>query len=126
MKIGRWTIHDHHPHGTLTVPEILKVSSNICTAKIGAMLGAERPGAYLKSFGYGRTSGAAGMVGELPGLFSSPSKWPEVRIANVSFGQGISVTALQLASAFATLANEGVRMKPFLVRSVRRECESAA
>jgi cell division protein FtsI (penicillin-binding protein 3) len=121
MRIGRWRIRDHHPYATLSVPEILKVSSNICTAKIGALLGAERLGKYLTAFGYGRTSGAAGLVGEIRGLFSSPSSWPEVRLANVSFGQGISITALQLASSFATLANDGLRMKPFLIQSIRRE-----
>jgi cell division protein FtsI (penicillin-binding protein 3) len=119
MRIGRWTIHDHHPHGTLTVPEILKVSSNICSAKIGMMLGAERLREYLEAFGFGRPSGAVGLVGELRGLMSAASSWPEVRVANVSFGQGVSVTALQLASSFATLANEGVRMKPHVIRSVR-------
>jgi cell division protein FtsI (penicillin-binding protein 3) len=121
MRIGRWTIHDHHKHAWMTVPEILQVSSNICTAKIGMMLGAERLGTYLQAFGLGRVTGAQGLLGEVPGIVSSWRKWPEIRIANVSFGQGLSVTAVQLAAAFATLANGGVRMKPYVVQSVQRE-----
>jgi cell division protein FtsI (penicillin-binding protein 3) len=51
---------------------------------------------------------------------ADPAKWGEVRTANISFGQGISVTPLQIAAAFSTLANDGKRMKPFVVKSVRR------
>jgi cell division protein FtsI/penicillin-binding protein 2 len=54
MKIGGWTIHDHHPHKVLSVPEIIEVSSNFCSAKIGAVLGADRLYDYLKSFGFAR------------------------------------------------------------------------
>jgi cell division protein FtsI (penicillin-binding protein 3) len=120
MRVGRWTIHDHHPHGTLNVTDILKVSSNICTAKIGALLGQEKLGAYLMGFGFGRTSGALGLIGESKGLMADPARWGEVRTANISFGQGVSITALQLASSFATLANDGARMKPYVIKSVRR------
>jgi len=120
MRIGRWTIHDHHPYGTLAVPEILKVSSNICTAKIGALLGAERLHDYLQAFGFGRTTGALGLIGEVPGLMSPAKQWPEVRVANISFGQGISVTAVQLAAAFSVLANDGVKMKPHVIKGVQR------
>ena len=118
LRIGRWTIHDHHPYGRLTVPEIIKVSSNICSAKIGAELGAERLAAYLRAFGYGRSSKAAGLIGEVPGLMSPSSRWREIHVANISFGQGIAINALQLASSFAVLANDGVRMKPYIVRSI--------
>ena len=120
MRIGRWTIHDHHAHGTLAVPEIIQVSSNICTAKIGALLGAERLHGYLAAFGLGRTTGALGLIGESPGMMSPWKQWPEVRVANVSFGQGISVTAVQLAAAFSTLANGGMKMKPHVVKRVER------
>ena len=57
MRIGGWTIHDHHPHEYLNVPEILQVSSNICAAKVGEALGAERFDRYLRSFGFARKSG---------------------------------------------------------------------
>jgi cell division protein FtsI (penicillin-binding protein 3) len=117
MRIGGWTIHDHHPYEILTVPEIVKVSSNIGSAKIGSELGSELLHEYLVKFGFARKTGIE-MPGEVVGLLTPASRWRPINLANISFGQGISVTALQLASSFATLANEGVRMKPFVVRRV--------
>jgi cell division protein FtsI (penicillin-binding protein 3) len=117
MRVGGWTIHDHHPYDYLTVPEIIQVSSNICSAKVGAELGAERFYKYLKAFGFARKSGI-GLPGDNDGMLTPPEKWRPIHVANISFGQGIGVTAIQLASAFATLANDGVRMKPYIVQRV--------
>jgi cell division protein FtsI (penicillin-binding protein 3) len=117
MRIGGWTIHDHHPYEILTVSEIVRVSSNIGSAKIGVALGPELLHEYLVKFGFARKTGIE-IPGEVVGLLTPASRWRPINLANISFGQGISVTALQLASSFATLANEGVRMKPFVVRRV--------
>jgi cell division protein FtsI (penicillin-binding protein 3) len=117
--IGRWPLRDHHPHGTLTVPEILRVSSNIGSAKIAAKLGAETFHRYLTAFGFGRPTGVeVGVNSESDGMLKPPSAWRPINVANIAFGQGVSVTAMQLASAFATLANEGKRMLPYVVRQV--------
>ncbi len=119
MMVEGWRkpIRDHHPYGWLDVGEILKVSSNICSAKIGAKLGATTLYRYLKGFGFDRKNDLP-ILGEARGLVPPASQWRPIRLANVSFGQGISVNALQLASAFATLANGGVRMKPRVVSHV--------
>jgi len=117
MRIGGWVIHDHHPHATLTIPEILEVSSNICAAKVGAQLGAEKFYHYLSEFGLGRRSGID-LPGDRRGVLAPPSRWRPINVANISFGQGVSVSTLQLAGAFATLANGGVRMRPFVVRRI--------
>ncbi len=117
IRIGGWTIHDHHPHDELTVAEIVKVSSNIGAAKIGAAVGAERLYRYLRAFGFGRASGV-GLPGDRAGVLPPPEKWRPITLANISFGQGLSVTATELASAYAALANDGVRMRPFIVRQI--------
>lgn len=117
MRVGGWTIHDHHPHEYLTVPEIIKVSSNICSAKLGARLGVDLFHAYLTRFGFSRKPGS-GLPGEVAGLLKPPSAWRAINLANISFGQGISVTALQLAKAFAVIANGGVDVRPSIVKRV--------
>ncbi|MFQ5351654.1 MAG: penicillin-binding protein [Candidatus Binatia bacterium] len=114
-RFGGRTIHDHHGHGDLTVPEILRYSSNICSAKIGALVGAEHFHKYLSWFGFGRPTGIT-LPGERQGQLLPPERWRDIRLATVSYGQGIGVTALQLAAAYSVLANDGVRMKPHIVR----------
>ncbi len=117
--IGGWPLRDHHPYGELTVAEILRVSSNICSAKIGDTLGAPAFHKYLTEFGFGRKTGVTvGLHSESAGMLKPPDKWRPIHVANISFGQGLSVTSMQLASAFATLANDGVRMHPYVVRQV--------
>jgi cell division protein FtsI (penicillin-binding protein 3) len=117
MRVQGWPIRDHHPHKILNVSEIIQVSSNICSAKIGEKLGADKLYDYLKSFGFARRTGV-GTPGEVVGKLLPASQWKQINLVNISFGQGVSVTAIQLASAIATLANDGVRMLPYVVRSV--------
>lgn len=121
---GRWkvpgkVIRDSHPHGVLDVPGVLHVSSNICAAKIGYRLGAERFHDALVRFGFGRLTGS-GFPHESAGLLRSWKRWRPVDHANASFGQGVSVTPVQLASAFAAIANDGVLLEPRLVSARRR------
>jgi cell division protein FtsI (penicillin-binding protein 3) len=113
----RKPIRDHHPYGTLDVGGIIRVSSNICSAKIGWMLGPQRLYNYLNAFGFDRLSHIE-MPGERRGMVLPPDKWKQINTTTISFGQGISVTALQLATAFATLANDGVRMQPRIIRKI--------
>ncbi|MBI5503350.1 MAG: transpeptidase family protein [Deltaproteobacteria bacterium] len=110
-------IRDHHPYGWLDTTGVIRVSSNICSAKIGLILGPHRLYDYLSAFGFDRPTHIE-MVGERRGLVLPPDKWRKIHNTTISFGQGISVTALQLATAYATLANDGVRMQPRIVQRV--------
>ncbi len=113
--VGRHVVHDTHPHGVLTPRGILQVSSNICAAKVGQKLGRERLTETFRNFGFGERFGL-GLPGE--GKGSLPHPKAEIALATQSFGQGLSATSLQIAAAYATLANEGVLMKPYLVSKV--------
>jgi len=116
-KVGGKVIHDHHPYDRLTVAEILKYSSNIGCAKIAKALERERFHRYISDFGFGARSGID-LPGEVTGLVRKPSQWFEVDLAAIAFGQGISVTPLQLAAATAAIANGGKLMTPYVVERV--------
>ncbi len=118
--VGGRTIHDHHGHGWLTFAEILQVSSNIGATKIAERVGADRYARRLRAFGLGERTGVD-LVGEQAGIVRSPAEWRLIDLATASFGQGIAVTPIQLASAYAALANGGVRMRPYLVRRIADE-----
>lgn len=106
-------IRDFKPHGILTVHDILRLSSNIGAAKIANRLGSERLVAGLRRFGFGARTGSA-FPGEAPGVLREVGEAQAVERANLAFGQGLSVTTLQLASAAAVLANGGRRITPRL------------
>jgi cell division protein FtsI (penicillin-binding protein 3) len=104
-------------HGTLSVHDILKYSSNIGSAKIGEKLGKEKFYQYIRKFGFGEKTGID-LPGEASGLLRPVEKWTRVDAATIAFGQGVSVTAIQLITALSAIANQGVMMKPFVVRGL--------
>jgi len=108
------TIHDTHKYGSLSVPQILKYSSNIGAAKIGSRLGPERLYAALTGFGFGERS-EIDLPGETGGMLRNQAKWYGIDLATISFGQGVTASALQIASAVSAVANGGNLMKPYLV-----------
>jgi len=108
------TIHDTHRYGALSVPEILKYSSNIGAAKIGSRLGTDRLYDALTAFGFGQRSDVD-LPGEAGGYLRQKDKWVPINLATISFGQGVSATALQIAAAVSAVANGGELMKPYLV-----------
>ncbi len=116
-SVGGRTIRDDHPKGAISVTEIIKFSSNIGTAKIGFLLGPVKVFDYLKAFGFGRTTGL-GLPGEVAGAMRTAANVRTIELATTSFGQGITSSPVQLASAIAALANGGVRMQPMLVDAV--------
>ncbi|MGB0678338.1 MAG: penicillin-binding transpeptidase domain-containing protein [Polyangiales bacterium] len=120
MEVADVTIHDAHPFDRLNIRDILAFSSNIGTAKIGASLGRRRLYRALRRFGFGHPTGVP-LPGETGGILRHYRKWYEVDAATIAFGQGLSVTTLQLAYALAALANEGRLMRPRLVHAVRRQ-----
>ena len=114
---GHW-IHDMAPHDELTVREILLRSSNIGATKIAEALTRQTLWRYLDAFGFGRKS-QVDLPGESSGRLRPWRMWSKVDLAAHAFGQGVSVTTLQLAAAFGALANGGLRVEPFVVREIR-------
>jgi len=118
--IGSRRFHDVHAYGNLSAAEIIIKSSNVGAAKIGTRVGAVRLYSYLRRFGFGQPTGYA-IQGETPGRLASPVAWTSFSLPSVCVGQEICVSALQMTLGFATIANDGVRMRPRLVRRMMRE-----
>ncbi|MGB2693156.1 MAG: penicillin-binding transpeptidase domain-containing protein, partial [Thermodesulfobacteriota bacterium] len=116
-RIGSAVIKDVKPRGTLTVSEIVKYSSNIGASKIGELMGRDTYYKYLKKFGFGEKTGI-GLPGESKGLLASPRKWGPIELATISFGQGVSVTSLQIVTALSAIANGGYLMKPYVIEKM--------
>jgi cell division protein FtsI (penicillin-binding protein 3) len=114
-RIADRTIHDDHPHSRLTVSEIIKYSSNIGSAKIGFKMGEEKLSSYLRNFGFGGRTGID-LPGESPGNLKR--HWYGIDLATISFGQGVSLSTVQLASALSAIANGGNLMRPYLVEQI--------
>lgn len=117
-KLGRSIINDDHPHDVISVSEVVKFSSNICSAKLGLQLGAERTIAGLRRFGFGSRSGIE-LPGEAPGALRRPATIKPIELATTAYGQGMTANVIQLAAAVSALANDGLRMEPYLVSEVR-------
>jgi cell division protein FtsI (penicillin-binding protein 3) len=117
ITIARTTIHDWKPYGWLTFAEVLQNSSNVGAIKVGLALGAPRYYRYITNFGFGALTGA-GIPGESRGVLREPERWSALSLPTLAIGQEISVTALQMVTAFGAIANGGVLMQPRLVRAV--------
>jgi cell division protein FtsI (penicillin-binding protein 3) len=116
-RIGKNTVHDTRPHGWLSLRRIIQYSSNIGAVKMGEMIGPERLYRTLRDFGFGDRTGIES-PGETAGSVFPPGRWSRMDIAAISFGHGISVSALQLAAAASAIANDGVLMRPYLVKAI--------
>lgn len=117
MEVAEYTIHDSHPYDELTPAQVLALSSNIGTAKIGNTMG--RAGLFrtFRRFGFGSATGLP-LPGETEGSLRHYRRWYELDAATIAFGQGMSVTTVQLAVAMGALANDGRLMRPILVRRI--------
>lgn len=114
ITIGKAVLHDHNPYGNLSVRDIIKVSSNLGALKIGREVGKERLYHFLKNFGIGTKTGID-YPGEVSGVLRPGSSWQPVELGTIAFGQGVSVTPIQMTTAFAAIANGGKLMKPYIV-----------
>ncbi len=103
--------------GYETIADIVAYSFNTGTASFALELGKKKMGEGLDKFGIGHITGTE-VLGESCGLFDDWKDWGRFRLANISFGQGVAITPLQLASAVQAIANDGVRMKPHLVKEI--------
>ena len=116
-KVGKHVIHDTHEHGWLSLQQIIKYSSNIGTVKFSAITGPQSLYKTLRDFGFGTKTGID-CPGETAGILAPYKRWTKVDAGTISFGQGISVSALQLISATSAIANKGVLMKPYIVQAI--------
>jgi len=118
FDVGGKVIRDHgKKHGLLSVSDIVKFSSNIGAAKLGKRLEREKLYQYIRAFGFGAQTDID-LPGESAGILRPADRWFEIDLANISFGQGIGVTSLQLATAMAAIANNGQLMKPYVVEKI--------
>ncbi len=113
-------IHDHSKYGWLTFQQIIKFSSNIGASKVGEKIGKERFYQYIKAFGFGEKT-RVGLPGEEKGRVHHPRYWVPITLSTISFGQGVSVTGIQLATALSAIANGGMLMKPYVVERITDE-----
>jgi cell division protein FtsI (penicillin-binding protein 3) len=118
MTIANTVIHDHEKLGWVTFAQVIQKSSNIGAAKVGMALGDQRLARYLEAFGFGQRTDID-LPGEAGGLVKHPRDWGRRSVASISMGQEIGVTPIQMVTAVAAIANDGVLMKPYVVSEIR-------
>jgi cell division protein FtsI (penicillin-binding protein 3) len=115
MKLGKYTIRDHQNYGMQTVTGVITKSSNIGATKISARLDDQYFYDFIHKFGYGSKPGS-GFPGESAGVLPTPARWSGTSKATMSYGYGLSATPLQIAVAYAAIANNGVLTTPTFVK----------
>jgi cell division protein FtsI (penicillin-binding protein 3) len=113
--IGGYVIHDSHPHPmeSMTIGDIIAASSNVGSSMLADRVGNEALSDAFDAFGLGRATGV-GFPGEAAGIMPT-GEWQDITRATVSFGAGVAVTPLQMATVYATVANDGVWVQPRIV-----------
>jgi len=120
ITLANHVIHDHLRFGNLTVDDILVHSSDVGAIKLGLRLGKDRFYSYMTRFGFGEKTDIEA-PGEERGLLKPASQWTGISIGEMSMGQEVAVTPLQLVTAYSAIANGGVLFEPRLVRDVFRD-----
>ena len=115
IRLNRKRIEDTHYYGIIDVEKILTKSSNVGAAKLALSVGAEKLSQYFSIMGLGQTT-SSGFPGERSGTLPVHMTWKDIEIATMSYGYGLSVTTLQLAHAYATLAGGGIRYPVSLLK----------
>lgn len=116
-RINNWT---SDPYGTVSFLTILKESINTGFVQVGMRLGAAKLTDYVRSFGFGKQTGVE-LPGEEEGILFDPKEMRDSDLATMSIGQSIAVTPLQLIRAVAAIANDGVLLKPHLIKEIQKE-----
>jgi len=117
FKVGKHTVHDTHPYDWLSLQQIVKYSSNIGAVKVGQSIGQEFLYTVLRNFGFGQKTGID-CPGETSGSLASWKRWSSIDAGAIAFGQGMAVSAVQLAAAVSAIANDGILMKPYVVQAI--------
>ena len=121
IEVAGHVFSDHHT-GVMSYAEALAHSSNICAIKTGMRVGREDFSAMMQKMGFGSKTGIE-LPAETQGIVRPMDKWNGDSLASMSIGYEIGVTALQMVSAFATIANNGVRNQPHIIKEIRRSDE---
>ena len=111
-----FTDAEPHPTEPMTLAQIIAKSSNIGTMTVSKLLGADAQSRYMRAFGFGERSNL-GFPGEAKGILKPADKWQGTERYTVAYGQGVAVTAVQLAAAMNTIANGGTYVSPRLVQA---------
>ncbi len=119
ITLGRTVIRDHKPFGDLTLRDVIAASSNVGAIKTGLLVEREDFFATTRDFGFGQRTNVD-LPGESAGILRPVERWARNEAAYLSIGQGLSVTPMQLVTAFAALANGGYRVRPHLVSALGR------
>jgi cell division protein FtsI (penicillin-binding protein 3) len=114
-KVANRYVSDVHDYGPVTLRRLLVKSSNIGAAKLAGNMSNQHFYNVLSSFGFGERTGS-GFPGESSAVLSAPNRWGPVEKATISYGYGLSVTPLQIAQAYAALANNGIRVSPTFIK----------
>ncbi|MDF2445008.1 MAG: cell division protein [Moraxellaceae bacterium] len=107
LTVYNKTIRDHDNYGVIDMGTIITKSSNVASAQIALALPRETLPTFFSRIGFGKTTGS-GFPGESAGLLQPPQRWRPVEVATMSYGYGLTVTALQLAQSYATIASGGI------------------
>ena len=117
ITLAGHVIHDHKPFGDLTVADVMAESSDVGAIKLGLRLGQDRLYRYVRSFGFGARTEIE-LPGEERGLLKAPGAWSGISIGEISMGQEVGVTPLQLVTAYSAIANGGILIQPRIVHDV--------
>lgn len=111
-------ITDTHPYDWITFQEAVEVSSNIVMAKVGPTIGPDRLYVQARNFGFGIPTGVE-LPGEIRGKLKKPQEWSGTTLQTMAYGYEVAVTPLQIACAYAAVANKGVMMRPFIISRIQ-------
>ncbi len=123
IEVAKHVFRDSHPVGTVSYSQAMAHSSNVCAIKTAMGAGRDDFAAMVQKMGFGEKTGIE-LPAETAGIVRPVSKWNGDSLASLSIGYEIGVSALQMATAFATIANNGVRVRPRVIKEVRRPGET--
>lgn len=118
IEVAGHRFTDHHSRSNMTYHDAMAVSSNVTAIKTALGVGKEKFHDYIKRFGFGKPVGVE-LPAETGGIVRSPKVWQGDSLASMSIGYEIGVSALQMATAFATIANDGERVQPHVIKEIR-------
>jgi cell division protein FtsI (penicillin-binding protein 3) len=124
IEVASHVFTDSHQIGTVSYSQAMAHSSNVCAIKTALSVGREDFAAMIQKMGFGSKTGIE-LPAETQGIVRPLAKWNGDSLASMAIGYEIGVTALQMTSAFATIANNGVRVQPHIIKEIRRSDEQA-